>query len=98
MVPLLIFYLLTIYKILGVKWTDTHSTQDIDHELTNMFKYCLMEHTGPWRWPASTSDLTPLDFFLRSCIKNQVYATPVHSRKKEREEIWKKEYEQHSVD
>ena len=32
---------------------------------------------GPIPWPARSPDLTPLDFFLWGCVKDQVYNTPV---------------------
>ena len=36
-----------------------------------------MGHLGPVPWPASSLDLSPLDFFLWGHLKTLVYATPV---------------------
>lgn len=57
-----------------------HSTYAVHRQLTNMFEDRWIGRNGPWRWPARSPDLTPLDFFLWGYIKNEVYASPVHTR------------------
>ncbi|KAJ4450456.1 hypothetical protein ANN_01881 [Periplaneta americana] len=42
---------------------------------------------GPIAWPPRSPDLTPLDFFLWSYIKDKVYATPVRDLRDLRERI-----------
>lgn len=39
---------------------------------------------APVNWPARSPDITPMDFYLWSFMKKEVYATPVETR----EELW----------
>lgn len=57
-----------------------HSTHAVARELTAMFQDRWIGRNGPWLWPPRSPDLTPLDFYLWGHIKNQVYATPIHTR------------------
>ena len=43
---------------------------------------------GPVAWPPTSSDLTPLDFFLWRHVKNIVYINPVNTRQDLIEQIF----------
>lgn len=56
-----------------------HSVITARQWLNNTFGEQWIGRFGPRRWPARSPDLTPLDFFLWGCIKNDVYAENVDS-------------------
>lgn len=52
-----------------------HSSDAITQHLNGVFGNRWLANTGPWRWPARSPDLTPMDFFLWGFVKNYVYRT-----------------------
>lgn len=57
-----------------------HNTREVYDKLVEMFEDRWFGYRGPWRWPARSPDLTPLDFYLWGTIKTIVYATPATSK------------------
>lgn len=57
-----------------------HNTREVYEELVSLFQDRWFAYRGPWRWPARSPDLTPLDFYLWGKIKTIVYATPVTTK------------------
>lgn len=55
--------------------------------LTAMFDDCWIGRFGPRRWPPRSPDLTPLDFFLWSGLKDEVYARESSTDEEMKEKI-----------
>lgn len=56
-----------------------HNYRRVRRHLRRVFGNRVICNNGPIDWPPRSPDLTPLDFFLWGCLKNQVYAMPVES-------------------
>lgn len=50
-----------------------HNARRCTARLAELFGANVISTTGPVRWPARSPDLTPLDFFVWSKIKDKVY-------------------------
>lgn len=57
-----------------------HCSNQVLHTLNTIFEDRWIGRFGPWKWPARSPDLTPLDFYLWGRIKDIVYKTPVESK------------------
>ncbi|KAF2901637.1 hypothetical protein ILUMI_04549 [Ignelater luminosus] len=51
----------------------THNTRDVQHFLRENFNEIVLSNNGPVQWPARSTDLTPLDLYLRGTPKNEVF-------------------------
>lgn len=51
-----------------------HNSAAVCQYLTNTYDDRWMGNNGPFKWPARSPDLNPLDFFLWGYIKNQIYS------------------------
>ncbi|KAJ4446658.1 hypothetical protein ANN_13355 [Periplaneta americana] len=67
--------------------TPPHWFSDVRTNLDNMFPCRRNGRGGPIAWPPRSPDLTPLEFFLWSYVKDKVYATPVRDLRDLRERI-----------
>ena len=52
-----------------------HNAQIIHEYLNHLFEDRYIANNGPFRWPARSPDLTPLDFFFWGAIKDKVFKT-----------------------
>ena len=57
-----------------------HFTFPVCQWLDHHFPGKWIGRAGPVAWPARSSDLTPLHFFLWGCMKEKVYETEIASR------------------
>lgn len=57
-----------------------HFSRAVRDYLNHAFPDRWIGRGGPFRWPARSPDLTPLDFFLWGHLKQLVYNTPVNTR------------------
>ena len=64
-----------------------HSSGEVYNELNNMFDDRWIGRNGPWRWPARSPNLTPLDFYLWGHLKSVVYSSPVNTRQELQERV-----------
>jgi len=64
-----------------------HTCREVHRILSQKFENRWIGRGGPVHWPARSPDLTPLDFFLWSTIKNYVYREQVHSREELHDKI-----------
>lgn len=56
-----------------------HTAGPISAWLANHYPQRWIGRRGPVPWPARSPDLTPLDFYLWGCLKEQVYCVPIDS-------------------
>lgn len=52
----------------------------INQFLEDNFGDQWIANSGPYRWPARSPDLTPLDFFIWGYIKDKVYDRPLTTK------------------
>ena len=64
-----------------------HSGVLARNTLASIFGEQWIGRYGPRWWPARSPDLTPLDFFLWGQVKNEVYASEVHTEDELRQRI-----------
>jgi len=60
-----------------------HYGRRVTATLNEIFPNRWIGHNGPISWPARSSDITPLDFFLWRTLKNIVYQKADHTEKYE---------------
>lgn len=53
-----------------------HRTPEVTNMLYQVFEDRWLGFNGPFKWPARSPDLTPLDFCIWGYIKDQVYDVP----------------------
>jgi len=54
-------------------WAATHSGRQVQEYLTTTYNNRWIGRNGPIAWPATSPDLTPMDFFLWGNIKALIY-------------------------
>lgn len=57
-----------------------HNFGPVAQHLYDMFDDRWIANQGPFRWPARSPDLAPLDFGIWGYIKNQVFSKPVTTK------------------
>ena len=56
-----------------------HNTANARRHLNEVFGNRWIGRNGPVAWPARSTDLTPLDFYLWGHMKTLVYITPIET-------------------
>lgn len=64
-----------------------HNARCVQQTLNQKFPERWIGRGGPINWPARSPDLTPLDYFLWSHIKEQVYKQQINNREELHERI-----------
>ena len=55
-----------------------HWSMDVRGSLNATFPNRWIGRDGPIRWPSLSPDITPLDFFFWSYVKDRIFATPAN--------------------
>lgn len=56
-----------------------HSTNAVRHFLNANYREPWIGRNGPIPWPPRSPDLTPMDFFLWGCMKEEVYSATINT-------------------